>query len=271
MRDSSRSLNCALAADLQTLTRLSDCYASERKGCHHRKRNINLLNQNARSLPAVSAVIAILAAAIPSAAQVVPGLVFDPPVTTNPAPAQPGELQGTISAPQLTTGEKFGYRVVQSFGLRNFIGAAIGATIGQELDSPHEWGQGVGGFAERYASSFAGTFSREAFAFTLETALHEDPRFFPLSRDASFKARMLNALRQVVWSKRDDGSSGIAYARIISTFGGAEFTNVWQPASTGGQGNAFKRAFIGFGADFGYNFLQEFIPFVRPISLRHRH
>jgi hypothetical protein len=227
-----------------------------------------LLNQTLRLLPAIAA---MLASGIPSAAQAIPGLAFGPPVTNSPAPAQPGELQGTISAPQLTTSEKFEYRIVQSFGLRNFIGAAIGASIGQALNSPHEWGQGVGGYAERYASSFAGTFSRETFAFTLESALHEDPRFFPLSRDASFKDRTLNALKQVVWSKRDDGSSGIAYARIFSTFGGAEFTNVWQPASTSGQANAFKRAFIGFGADFGYNFLQEFIPFVRPISLRHRH
>jgi hypothetical protein len=190
---------------------------------------------------------------------------------SSPAPAQPGELQGTVSAPQFTTAEKFEYRIVQSFGLRNFIGAAMAAGIGQELNSPHEWGQGTAGFAERYGSAFAGTMSRQAFAFTLETAFKEDPRYFPLSKGASFKARAFNALKQVAWSKRDDGSSGLAYSRLISTFGAAEFTNVWQPPSTSGQANALKRGFIGLGADFGYNFLQEFIPFARPISLRHRH
>ncbi len=112
-------------------------------------------------------------------------------------PTQPGQLQGTIAAPQLSISEKFEYRIVQSFGLRNFVGAAIGAAIGQSIDSPHEWGQGVGGYAQRYGSAFAGTFARQAFAFTLETALKEDPRYFPLSRGNGFKARTFNALKQV--------------------------------------------------------------------------
>lgn len=229
-----------------------------------------MFNTRFALFPASAGVLIVLAAASVSA-QTVPGVLLDPPEASNPGPPKPGELRGTVSAPHLTTSEKFEYRVVQSFGLRNFVGAAISASIGQALDSPHEWGQGVGGFSERYASGFAGTFSRQAFAFTLERALSEDPRYFPLSRGSGFKTRSLNALKQVVWTKNDDASSGIAYARLGSAFGAAEFTNVWQPASTGGQGSAMKRAFIGLGADFAYNFIQEFVPFARPISLRHRH
>ncbi len=202
-------------------------------------------------------------------AQTVPGLAFDPPVVQGPV--QPGQLQGTVSAPQFTVSEKFYYRIVQSFGLRNFLGAAVGASFGQATNTPHEWGQGVGGFAERYGSTFASGFSRQAFAFGLETSLHEDPRYFFLTSEAGFKRRVLNAAKQVIWTKNDDGGSGIAYARIISEFGSAEFTNVWQPASSSTQSSTFRRAAYGFGADFGYNFLQEFFPFARPISLRHRH
>jgi hypothetical protein len=209
--------------------------------------------------------------AVSASAQAVPGMLFDPPVAADPAPAQPGQLRGTVSAPQFTIAEKFDDRVVQSFGLRNLAGAAISAAIGQGLDSPHEWGQGVGGFAHRYASGFSGTFSRQVFAFTLETALREDPRYFPLSKGAGFKKRTYNALKQAVWTKNDDGSSGFAYARVASQFGAAEFTNLWQPASTGQQSNAILRTFIGLGADAGYNFIQEFVPFARPRSLRHRH
>ena len=204
-------------------------------------------------------------------AQTVPGMLFDPPAISSPAPAQPGQLRGTISAPQFTVAEKFDYRVVQSFGLRNLVGAAMGAAIGQGLDTPGEWGQGLGGFAHRYASGFSGTFSRQAFAFALETALREDPRYFPLSRGKGFKRRTLNALKQSVWTKNDHGSSGFAYARVASEFGAAEFTNLWQPASTGKQSNAMIRALIGLGADAGYNFIQEFLPFARRHSLRHRH
>lgn len=238
--------------------------ASQNESCH-----IHLYKRNLDGFTAAQAVILICAFGVCAGAQTVPGVALDPPVIAKPV--QPGQLQGTVTAPQLTVAEKFEYRVVQSFGLRNFVGAALGAAIGQGLDTPKEWGQGLEGYSERYASSFAGTFSREVFAFSLETSLREDPRYFPLEAGSPFKLRVLNAVKQVVWTKNDDGSSGFAYARVISTFSAAELTNVWQPPTTDSQRSALKRTALGLGADFGYNFLQEFFAFARPISLRHRH
>ncbi len=146
----------------------------------------------------------------------------------------------------------------------------MGAAIGQARDSPHEWGQGIGGFADRYASGFAGNFSRQTFAFVLEIAFHEDPRYFP-SEDKSMKERAVNALKQIIICKTDSGKSEFAYARVISEFGAGQFTNVWQPKSTGSVNSGLIRAVIGLGADAAYNFMQEFLPFTRPRSLRHRH
>ena len=185
-------------------------------------------------------------------------------------PPQPMQLPNTVSAPPFTAADKFDYRVVQSFGLRGFVGSAIGAGIGQARNSPHEWGQEFGGFAERYASGFAGNVSRQTFAFVLETAFKEDPRYFP-SEDKSKKLRVLNALKQVIVCKTDAGDSSFAYARVFSDFGAGQFINVWQPKSTGTVGKGVIRAFIGLGADGAYDLMQEFIPFTRPISLRHRH
>ena len=198
------------------------------------------------------------------------------------APPQPGQvalhdqnppdstLPNTVSAPPFTVADKFDYRVVQSFGLRGLGGSLVGAAIGQARDAPHEWGQGVQGFATRYGSGVAGNLSRQTFAFVLESALHEDPRYFP-SEDKSTKQRLLNVVKQVVICKTDDGRSSPAYGRVISQFAGGQFTNLWQPASTGSVGDGLVRAFIGLGADAGYNLLQEFIPFTRPRSLRHKH
>jgi hypothetical protein len=197
-------------------------------------------------------------------------------------PPQPGQVQqpgappaslqipNTESAPPFTVRDKFDYRVVQSFGLRGFVGAAISAAFGQGLDSPREWGEGVEGFAERYGSAFAGNMSRQTFAFVLESAFHEDPRYFP-SEDKSMKQRALNALKQVIICKQDDGAASFAYARVFSDFGAGQFVNVWQPRSTSSVGEGFKRSFIGLGADAAYNFMQEFVPFTRPRSLRHQH
>ena len=179
------------------------------------------------------------------------------------------KLPDTVSAPPFTVADKFSYRVVQSFGLRGFVGAGISAAIGQAHDSPHEWGQGVGGFAERYGSGFAGNLSRQSFAFVLESAFHQDPRYFP-SEDKGAKLRILNAFKQVFVCKTDSGETAFAYARIISDFGAAQFTNLWQPNSTGSVGSGFKRAFIGLGGDAAYHLMQEFIPFTRPRSIRHQ-
>jgi hypothetical protein len=186
-------------------------------------------------------------------------------------PSQPGEqLPDTVSAPPFTVRDKFDYRVVQTFGLRGVVGAAISASIGQALDSPHEWGEGTRGYAERFGSSLGSNLSRQTFAWVLESSFHEDPRYFP-SEDKGFKSRMVNVAKQVFICKTDSGRSEFAYARVISAFGAGEFTNVWQPASASSAADGLKRGFITLGADTAYNFFQEFFPFTRPVSLRHRH
>src|SRR5579875_1053062 len=207
-------------------------------------------------------------------------LVLALPVAAQEKPPQPGQLPGadagamklpnTVSAPPFSVRDKWDYRIVQTIGLRGCGGAFIGATIGQADGSPREWGGGVEGYAKRYASGFAGNLSRQGFAFVLESALHEDPRYFP-SESSPGKARLINALKQVVTCKTDSGDSSIAYARVASAFGSAFLVNTWQPNSTGTSSAALRRGFYGLGGDLAYNLMQEFIPFTRPRSLRHRH
>ncbi len=180
------------------------------------------------------------------------------------------KLPNTVSAPPFTVSEKFDYRVIQTIGLRGSLGSAIGASIGQGAGSPYEWGGGVEGFAKRYVSGFGGNISRQSFAFVLESALHEDPRYFP-SEGQPIKARLLNALKQVVVCKTDSGHSTFAYGRVISVFAAGQFINTWQPASTGTVDKGLLRGVYGLGADFSYHLMQGFLPFTRPISLRHRH
>lgn len=143
----------------------------------------------------------------------------------------------------------------------------MGAAIGQARDAPHEWGQGAEGLAKRYASGLAGNLSRQTFAFVIESALHEDPRYFP-SEDKRKKQRAWNAIKQAFMCKRDNGGSSFAYGKVLSQFAGGQFTNVWQPASTGSVTDGLVRAVVGLGGDTAYNLMQEFLPFTRPHSLR---
>ena len=107
---------------------------------------------------------------------------------------------------------------------------------------------------------------------TLESGLGaiwgEDPRYFP-SEDKRFSARLKNVLLQTVVTRTDSGKETFAWARMGSAFAAGAITNAWQPESTDTPGRAFSRGAIMLGGDLGYNFLQEFVPFVRPRSLRH--
>ncbi len=226
-----------------------------------------------RAIYALAAMMCILGSGQLSSAQVQPGTPQQPGQTpsSTQGPSNPlTSLPNTVSARPFTIGDKLDYRIVQSLGLRGFGGAAVSAAIGQARNSPYEWGQGAEGFAKRFGSGFAGNMSRQTFAFALESAFHEDPRYFP-SEDKSGKQRILNALKQVVVCKTDRGTSEFAWARVISGFAAGQFVNVWQPSSINGVSNGITRSFIGFGGDFAYNMMQEFIPFTRPRSIRHHH
>jgi hypothetical protein len=179
-------------------------------------------------------------------------------------PRQPGQLATTKP---LSVRDKFDYRVVQSFGFRGFLGAGFGAGIAQAEGRPKEWGGGATGFADRYASAFGTNLSRQAIAFGVESAMHEDPRYFP-SEDKAFGARMKSVLIQTVTVRTDSGTRQIAYGRICGAFGAGELSNAWQPRSTASFGDGLQRGAIMLGGDAGYNFLQEFVPFLRPRTLR---
>lgn len=200
-------------------------------------------------------------------------------IAQSPQPPQPGQtasppnplqLPHSQSAPPLTVGEKFDYRVIETFGFRGLLGAAVGAAIGQGLDTPGAWGEGVAGYATRFASGYGGTITRQGMAFVMDTAFHEDSRYFP-SEDKSFKARTVNALKQTIICKTDSGHPELAYSRLISAFANAQLVNAWQPKGNDSVGDGIKRGGIQLGSDLAMNLLQEFIPFTRPRSLRNRH
>ena len=182
-------------------------------------------------------------------------------------PPQPGVLRDTVTAKELTTGEKFGVRVVQQFGLRGFTGAAISAGISQWANTPVEWGQGWDSYGARYGSAFGVTLTRQVFAFGLESALHEDPRYFP-SSEKGFMPRFKNVVKQALIAKKDNGTATFAYSRVISAFGAGQLANSWQPKSNNSVGDGLERGALTLAGDAGFFFLQEFIPFTRNTPFR---
>ncbi len=185
-------------------------------------------------------------------------------------PSQPGILQSTVTAKQLSVRDKFQLRVVETFGIRGFIGSAVGAGIAQWDDVPAKWGGGAGGFGFRYGSSFGNAVSRQVFAFGLDSALHEDSRYFP-STESGFVPRVKNVMKQVFIAKKDDGTATFAYSRVISAFGAGQLVNAWQPQTNNSVGHGLTRGSLSLAGDFAYFAMQEFFPFTRNSVFRHHH
>ena len=174
-----------------------------------------------------------------------------------------------MEAAPLSLAGKFKTDVTQSLGLRGLLGAAIGSAIAQGTNTPGEWGQGADAYGQRFASSFGGYLSRQTFSFVLETALHEDPRYFP-STEHGKKARFWNVVKQTLITRTDSGRSTFAYATVISAFGAGQLVNTWQPNSTGHVSDGIERGFITLGLDATSNLFQEFVPRLRPRELRQK-
>jgi hypothetical protein len=106
------------------------------------------------------------------------------------------------------------------------------------------------------------------FAFGLDSALHEDSRYFP-SNETGFGQRLKNVMKQVLIAKRDDGTATFAYSRVISAFGAGQLVRTWQPPSNNDFGDGLERTALTLAGDFGYFAMQEFLPFTRNSVFRH--
>jgi hypothetical protein len=186
---------------------------------------------------------------------------------TTPAPAASSPAPAASSQAPLDLGDKFEYRLGETFGVYKFVVVGVRAGYDQLTNTPSEWKQGFTAYSKRYVSEFATTFSRQTFAFALEGVLHEDPRYFP-SGDKGFGRRMKSVLKQAVVTRTDSGRERFATAKVASAAGAAFLANKWQPPSTSTTSQAMSTFGITIAGDAGYNFLQEFFPIFRPKELR---
>lgn len=182
-------------------------------------------------------------------------------MTGAPIPPQPGQL-ATAYAP-LDASDKLRYRTLQIIAPQALTAAALATGVEQIAHSPREWGQGVEGYSKRYASTLGGIVVRQTLNFGLESALREDPRYFPLDV-GSKKARFGNAVKQTFVTRTDSGSTTFAYGRIASAFATGQISRAWLPPSNDSMAYGFRIGGIGIGVDAAVNVLYEFIPSTRP-------
>lgn len=141
----------------------------------------------------------------------------------------------------------------------NLVLTGVGAGVSQASDTLSGYGQGAGGYAKRYAASFAdGAISTAIGGVILPIALKQDPRYF-WKGTGTTRSRALYAMSRVVICKGDNGKWQPNYSNIVGNLVSAGISNAYYPASDrDGAGLTFVNLAIGTGAGALANLYQEF-------------
>ncbi len=164
----------------------------------------------------------------------------------------------------LTVADKFYFHAENAYGPLQILGVAAYAGILQEMNAPREWGQGAAAYGKRFGSSVAATGIHGALAFGLDTALHEDPRYFR-STDRNFFRRSGHAIRSTFVSRTDSGGESVSAWRFGSDYGAAYLSNQWYPGRLNTARLGFIQGSLSLGFDLVSNVGNEFWPDIKKI------
>jgi hypothetical protein len=196
-------------------------------------------------------------------------------IPTQPQPAQPQQDKrafGVIpnyrtaeaSTPfhAISRGEKMHIAVVDSFDWPVFPSAAGFALLYQIENQNPSFGQGMKGYALRFATAYGDQMIENVMTEGLVPILtHEDPRYFRLG-EGTLLGRTGYALKQIVITRTDSGG----HTFNISEWGGnaaaVAISNAYYP-DTRTASNNVQRLLVACGTDAFLDILKEFWPDVK--------
>ncbi len=117
------------------------------------------------------------------------------------------------------------------------------------------------------ASTVACSGIHSSLAFGLDSALHEDPRYFR-SAGGGFWHRAGHALRGTILTHTDSGTETLSIWRFGSAYGAAYLSNQWYPGRLNTVGLGFAEGSLQLGFDFASNLGAEFWPDLKRKILR---
>jgi hypothetical protein len=157
---------------------------------------------------------------------------------------------------------KLRFHAAAAYGPGALAGSAAYDGFLQEIDFPREWGQGGVGYGKRLGSTLAYSGIRNVLGFGLDSALHQDPRYYRSGNTGVWR-RMKHAFRGTIFTRTDSGTETLATWRLGSAYGAAFLSNEWYPdrVNTVKLGLAQGSTQIGF--DLLANIGSEFWPDVK--------
>src|SRR5579862_2010155 len=157
---------------------------------------------------------------------------------------------------------KLAFHAESTYGPMDILSFAAYAGFLQEINSPTEWGQGGEAYGKRFASTVAWSGIHSTLAFGLDSALHQDPRYYRSLRNG-FWRRSAHALRGTILTRTDSGGETFSIWRIGSAYGAAFLSNLWYPARLDTARQGFIDGSLGLGFSLASNLGAEFWPDVK--------
>ena len=147
-----------------------------------------------------------------------------------------------------------------------YLRGSLSAAQNQWNDKPKEWEQGASGYGKRFADIMGQYAIRRSVTFGLESAFHEDNRYFP-SGKKGFGARTGYALVSGIAARHDNGRRYPSASLLVGFASGAYLSRFWQPPSQNSVGDAAVSFGISMGWNIGLGVLKEYLPdIVRPLT-----
>lgn len=140
-----------------------------------------------------------------------------------------------------------------------FVKAGFSAGIDQWNDKPAEWKQGVSGYSQRFANILGQYSIQRSVTFGLESALHEDNRYFN-SGKAGIWTRTEYALTSSLLARHDNGRRNISVSQLCGVAAGAFLSRFWQPPSQSSAGDGAVSFGITMGSNTAFSVMKEFLP-----------
>lgn len=149
--------------------------------------------------------------------------------------------------------------VYDTFGPYTIFREAAAAVVSQAMNSPHEWGGGMKGYSERFASNMGTLAVHGTITYALSAALHEDNRYFASGKSAAM-SRALHAVLSPFEARRPDGAVRFSYSNVAGVLGASVVSRAWSPPSWQGGANIGRTIGFTFAGEIGYNLFREFLP-----------
>lgn len=146
-----------------------------------------------------------------------------------------------------------------TFGPVAILFNAASAGVSQELNSPREWGGGMEGYADRFASNMGVFAVHGTITYALSSTLHEDNRYFA-SGNSGVIRRGLHAALSPFEARRGDGRVGFSYSNVAGVVGASLISRTWSPPSWQGGENIGRTIAFTFAGEAAFNVFREFLP-----------